>query len=202
MFWKAKSIVTRMEPAVSAGSPESIPSKSLQRLIGRALQLQSSPRLLMLGELCGQNIAYLGERGFRVSVEKDIKAGMEDLFAAAILWDALWMMPPEVARRRTQRLFDMLEPGAPVLAFFGAPAPPAPCPRSRYRILSDSTIRREAVEGRFGRAYPFQNRDILQIFERFENDHLQTKRDGRREALFFKPLSGFEPASGHTAGAA
>lgn len=199
MFWKAKSTVTRMEPAASAGSPESIPSKSLQRLIARALQLQSSPRLLMLGELCGQNIAFLGERGFKVSVEKDIKAGGRELYAAAILWDALWMMPLDVARRRTQRLFDLLEPGAPVLAFFGAPAPAAPCPRSRYRILSDSTIRREAVEGRFGRAYPFQNRDILQIFERFENDYLQTKRDGRREALFFKPLSGYESAPGPVA---
>jgi hypothetical protein len=138
----------------------------------------------MLGELCGANVTFLGERGFRVTVHSDVRPGAA--YAGALVWDALSLMPPAEARRRTAALHDVLEAGGAVLAFFGPASPAGAVPRTRFRILSETHVRPEAVPGRTGLPHAYPNREILRIFERFDLDLLHTHRNGHREVLFFK----------------
>ncbi len=159
----------------------------LQRFLRRVTRLQPSPQLLMLGELCGENVSFLGERGFRVFVETDILAGSQGSYAGVLLWDALASMHPVEARRRTSLLGDLVVPGGAILAFFGPVGAAASRPRTRFRILGEDLVFPEPIQGRAGLTQPYENRDVVGLFGGFELDHLHTRRNGQREFLFFKP---------------
>ncbi len=56
-------------PVSRGGAPESFASQCLSEFLSRLLRLDPHPAVLDLGVLCGGNIAFLGSRGCRVSVE-------------------------------------------------------------------------------------------------------------------------------------
>lgn len=171
--------------SLSAAEPQP-PCKALQQFFGRVGQVQASPYVLMVGEVCGSNITWLGERGYRIHLERDVRERPDGTFAGALLWDTLSMMPKALARKRADVLHRMLAPGAPVLAFFGPQTQATPTARTRFRILSESLVIAERVAGKAATAHPYQNRDIVQVFHLFEMETLQLHRNGRRDALFYK----------------
>jgi hypothetical protein len=180
---------TENAAGIENSMPSDVPCEALSRLLRRAVKVQPSPRILMLGELCGENVNFLGERGFRVTVQTDVRHNLQGPYAGALIWDGLWRMPMIQARQRTRLLYDLLSPGAAVLTLFGAPGTDRAQGRTRYRILSESLIRSESVKGSVALAHSYQNLDIIQMFKRFDLEKLHTRRDGQREALFFKPWS-------------
>jgi hypothetical protein len=186
MHGKQSGVEERPERA-SLSAPGSLPPcKALQQFFSRLAQMHEAPYLLLLGEICGSNVNFLGERGFRVCLEKDVRPRTDGIFGGALLWDTLSLMPKALARTRASVLHGILAPGAPVLAFFGPQTEPTPCTRSRFRILSDTVVVQEKVRGRSATAHPYQNREIVQLFDRFEMETLQLHRSGRRDALFYK----------------
>jgi len=190
MLWKGSRKEMQATPASPPPVPEALPCAGLMRLLQRARQVQPEPSILMLGELCGGNVTYLGERGFRVCIETDVRAAPEVAWAGALVWDAFSLMPQLEARRRATLLHAGLMAGGAVLAVFAAPNAAPTRARARYRILSESLIRVEGLEGRRAVVHPYQNRDIIRLFEGFDLENLHTRRDGQREALFFKERQG------------
>lgn len=149
-------------------------------------QVQPSPYVLMLGELCGDNVSFLGERGFRVCLESDVTARPAGTFAGALLWDSLSLMPLAESRKRVELLFRSLVPGGALLAFFDTPGPAAHRARVRYRMHSRNQVTSEFIHGRSAVAHPYQNGDIVRLFEFFDVETLQMRRDGRRDVLLYK----------------
>jgi hypothetical protein len=154
----------------------------------RALKLTAAPRVLLYGELCGANVTFLGEKGFGIRVEGSPVTPpiYEQGFTGALLWDFLSAMSSEAAARWVARIREGLLPGGAVLAFFPAAGAPAHAPRKRYRIHTEDQICAEILAGRTIPARPYQNRDIIRLFDGFNLENLHTHRDGQREALFFK----------------
>ena len=169
MLWKGSR---REAVAAPASEPASaaLPCALLSPFLKRIAKVHGAPHLLMIGELCGANVSFFGERGHRVSVAADLEPEADRHYAGALLWDSLALLTPAEARRRTALLYDGLAAGGAALAFFPAPGPPGVAPRLRWRIVSDSLVRPESVRGRTGRAHPYQNREIIALFERYELD--------------------------------
>ena len=57
------------QPSTRTASPQSFTSQCLSEFLARLVRLDPHPAVLDLGVLCGGNIAFLGSRGCRVSVE-------------------------------------------------------------------------------------------------------------------------------------
>ena len=190
MFWKGSRREVLAEPISDPADAASQPCALLSRFFHRIVQVQPSPHILMLGELCGANVSFLGKHGFRVCVEADVVPGPAGTYAGALVWDALSLMPPIEARRRTLLLHDVLASGGAVLAFFRSAASAASCPRTRYRILSENLLSPESVQGRAGVVHPYQNREIIRLFDPLDLDLLHTHRDGQREVMFIKRRPG------------
>lgn len=195
MLWKPKVKEAPAVPAAQPQAPTVLPCSALKQVLERARQIQPEPHILMLGELCGSNVTFLGERGFRVCIETQIGETSRDTFAGALLWDAFTLMPFAEAARRAKHLSAAIAPGGAVLAIFGSPQAAGPRPRTRYRIVSEGSIRVETVEGLRAISHPYQNRDITRLFEGFEIQNLNTRRNGQREALLFKPRVKAAPES-------
>jgi hypothetical protein len=64
-----ESPVAAPHPSVRPVSPQSFTSQCLSEFLSRLARLDPHPTVLDLGVLCGGNIAFLGSRGCRVSVE-------------------------------------------------------------------------------------------------------------------------------------
>ncbi len=201
MFWKEKE-AGRRATAGAAGTPPGVVSCPLLRpFLGRIARVQPAPSLLLFGEMCGANVSYLGERGFRVSVigtlqpaprpaaAGDPSAGPAPLaggYAGALVWDALSFVKPAEARGWVSMIAEALDPGGAVLVFFTPASTTVSCPRMRYRIVSDEMVIPERVDGDGVLPQPYQNREIIRLFDRFDLDLLHTHKNGQREALFFK----------------
>ena len=190
MLWKGGRKAIAAEPIPGSAVVASQPCALLPRFLRRVVQIQPAPHVLVLGELCGANVSFLGERGLRVSIGSDVESRPGGSYAGALVWDTFSLMPPNEARPRALLLHDLLASGGAVLAFFGPPASARSCPRTRYRIVTDDLIQPESVEGRTAVAHPYQNREIIRLFDRFDLDLLHTHRDGQREVLFFKGKAG------------
>jgi hypothetical protein len=194
MFWKESAREARQGRAAPLAAPEPFACTGLARFLRRVARVESPPHLLMLGELCGENVSFLGERGFRVSVATDVPSGEGASYAGALLWDALASMHPVEARRRTAILKEAIVPGGAVLAFFGPVGAAAARSRTRYRIVDEERVFPEPVQGRAGLTQPYENREILGLFAGFDLDHLHTRRNGQREFLFFRTEGPSKPA--------
>jgi len=186
MLWKPTPKPVPASAAVKPPSPTVLPCSALKLVLDRARQVQREPHILMLGELCGSNVNFLGERGYRVCVETDIRPKPEGTFGGALIWDAFALMPIAEARRRAVILRGAIAEGGAVLAIFGSTQVAASRVRTRYRILSEGSIRIETVEGLRAVPHAYQNRDIIRLFEGFDLQNLNTRRNGQREALLFK----------------
>jgi hypothetical protein len=188
--WKGSPREVQGRIASSSESGSSRPCEALEQFFRRVDQVQTPRHILMLGELCGANVSFLGERGFRVCMEPDVRRKPEGTYAGALVWDTLSLIPPDEARQRTALLHDALAAGGAVLAFFDAPSAAGSCPSIRYRIVSENLVCPEKVRGRMRIAHPYHNRDIVRIFDRFDQVLLQMRRNGQRDALFFKAWAG------------
>lgn len=186
-LWKGTRKERPDAPAADSAAGASLACEALVQFFKRVKQVQASPYILMLGELCGTNVSFLGERGFRVCMESDIRQKPQGAYAGALLWDSLSLMPRDESQRRAELLHALMADGGAVLAIFDHPATgPCAAPRRRYRIISEGLVTAEKVEDRSAIVHPYQNGDIVRLFEKFQLEMLQIRRNGRRDALLFK----------------
>ncbi|HEY3174888.1 MAG TPA: hypothetical protein VGK94_03915 [Candidatus Polarisedimenticolia bacterium] len=195
-------------------------SQCLGEFLTRVLKVDPHPAVLDLGVLCGANIAFLGEKGCRVSVEslpsgpirKD-GASAEALslgpggaklptsplkyppgsFSGVLAWDAIARMPLQQATPFAEILRSLLLDGGVILAHFPGAAGRPGAPAGRYRILGDDRLKLEPTDMRLlaSSQPPYQNREIYMLFSRFEIVRLSQLKSGTREVLVARPrLSG------------
>jgi hypothetical protein len=182
----------------AAASLPAVACPLLRPFLRRVEKLQTPPRVILLGEMCGSNVSYLGERGYQVAVEGSPAQPprYQEVHAGALLWDHLSLVNPAVAAQWILRVAEGLIPGGAVLALFPPAKEGSPCPRTRFRIISDELISREILQQRTDKPQVYQNRDIIRLFAGFNLDLLHTHRSGHREVLFFKGKSaGADPTT-------
>ena len=143
-------------------------SLCLGEFLARLAAVDPHPAVLDLGVLCGGNIAFLGARGCRVSVEslpdaapspvsskKQDGGGSKDsrlpsprpplsyppeTFSGVLVWDAVARMKTEESTAFVETLRRLLLPGGVMLAYFpGPPGDPTPSNR-RFRIMAEDRL--------------------------------------------------------------
>ena len=100
-----------------------------------------------------------------------------------LAWDLLDYFDPAVSAPIMERLFSILHPGGAVLALFHSRAPER---YHRYRIADMQTIELVDASTLAVHARVFQNREILELFEKFRSSKTFVGRDQVREGLFLK----------------
>jgi len=192
-----------------ASGDASFASQCLGEFLTRIRRVDPHPAVLDLGVLCGANIAFLGAKGCRVSVEslpsalpetaapqptaKSMPVPVSPLgyppesFSGVLAWDAISRMTVVEAGRFVTTLGRLLMEGGVVLAYF--PGGPASTGTSagRYRILAEDRLIVEAAPNRvLPSKVTFQNRDIYTLFSGFDVVRLSHLKSGTREVLVAK----------------
>jgi hypothetical protein len=106
----------------------------------------------------------------------------EENFDGALVWDTLQFLAPPLLQQIVDRLFDILRPGASMLAFFHADEKQKAIPIYSYRIMDPKTVML-ASKGRQHVAQYFNNRTIERVFARFHSVKFFLTRDYLREVL-------------------
>ena len=197
--------MSRVEVAArpAAASTTTFPSQSLGEFLRRIGKLDPHPHVLDLGILCGDNIAFLGARGCRVSVESlptvtTLPSPLQyppESFSGVLAWDAIARLTPGDATTLVETLRQLLVEGGVMLAYF----PPGTEASSggRYRIASAELLSLESAPrsslthsasslmhpARSHPPHPYQNREIYLLFARFEVVRLAQLKSGAREVL-------------------
>lgn len=107
----------------------------------------------------------------------------EESIHGVLAWDLFDYFDPELTARMMERLFTMLHPGGAVLAMFHS----RPVERfHRYRLVDSQTVEFLSAPTLAVHARVFQNREILDLFDKFRSSKTFVSRDQVREGLFIK----------------
>jgi len=103
-------------------------------------------------------------------------------FDGVLLWDALQFMSPPLLAATVDRLFDVMRPGAYLLAFFTAAERATEVPSYSFRIVDNKTI---SVTDRGLRptGQVFNNRTLERLFGKFESVKFFLTRENLREVI-------------------
>jgi hypothetical protein len=107
----------------------------------------------------------------------------EESFHGVLAWDLLDYFEAPVGTRIMNRLFEILHPGGAVLALFHSRPPER---FHRYRIVDTQTVELVPASALAIHARVFQNREILDLFQKFRSSKTFVGRDQVREGLFLK----------------
>jgi hypothetical protein len=104
-------------------------------------------------------------------------------FHGILAWDFCDYFDPEVLPLVMERIYDILHPNGCVLAMFHS----KPTERfHNYRVIDGQTVEPVAAPTVAVHTRVFQNREILDLFEKFRSSKTFVGRDQVREALFLK----------------
>ena len=103
-------------------------------------------------------------------------------FDGVLLWDALQFMSPPLLAATVDRLYDVMRPGAYLLAFFTAAERATEVPSYSFRIVDNKTI---SVTDRGLRptGQVFNNRTLERLFGKFESVKFFLTRENLREVI-------------------
>ena len=107
----------------------------------------------------------------------------EDTFDAVLCWDLLEYLDPEAVSQVVERMAGLLKDGGVVLALFHSRKPEA---FHRYRIADHQNIELVRAPLLVPSQRTFQNREMLNLFSRFQSSKTYVGRDQIREALFVR----------------
>lgn len=204
--------MTPVTPLQRMSNDTTFASQCLGEFLTRVLKVDPHPAVLDLGVLCGANIAFLGEKGCRVSVES-LPSGLiqeggasaeahsggsgglrpplsplkhpPESFSGVLAWDAIARMAVQEATAFAETLRRLLMEGGVILAYFPGPPGHSGGPAGRYRILAEDRLKLEpTTHGTSVSLRPsYQNREIYSLFSRFEVVRLSQLKSGTREVL-------------------
>lgn len=104
-------------------------------------------------------------------------------FDAVLAWDLLDYLDPAMVSRIVARLTDLVRPGGAILALFHSRRPES---FYRYRVLDQQNFEMISSPPMFTADRVFQNREIINLFNRFHASKTYVGRDQIREGLFLK----------------
>jgi hypothetical protein len=103
-------------------------------------------------------------------------------FDAVLLWDALQFMSPALLAATVDRLYDVMRPGAYLLAFFSAAERASEVPAYSFRIGDSKTIL-VADRGLRQTGQVFNNRSLEKLFAKFDSVKFFLTRENLREVI-------------------
>jgi hypothetical protein len=118
--------------------------------------------------------------------ERFLRGSMQyprETFDALLAWDLLDYLDKELVMRLVDRLAELLKPGGVVLALFHSRKPEG---FHRYRVLDGQHVELLPVSILVQAQRTYQNREILDLFNRFHSSKTFVGRDQLREGLFIK----------------
>lgn len=173
--------------------PAASRSAGLSDFLARLRQRQK-PRLYHTAPAPGGNIVLFAQVGVVVSVDADQDhrisgtapepLDFEDAtLDAAIIWDVIDFLPRGKAEPFVADLTRAMKPGG--LVFMVSSSAPAngPMPLQSYTIEEGPCIVARPVSGAFASPIARENREIIRLFDRFENVSLHLLRSRMREIL-------------------
>jgi hypothetical protein len=178
-----------VEPVFPPGTPSAALSEFFSRLRNR-----SRPRLYDIGPAPGGNIVCFAGQGLIVYVDAerdhriagtapdrlDFEDGVLD---AAVLWDVVDFLPTARAEGFIADLTRAMRPGGLVFLLSSAARAAGPEPVFTYFVKDGFRIDARPIQGTLATRIPRENRDILRMFDRFENLSLHLLRSQMREML-------------------
>lgn len=153
------------------------------------------PTLLDLGLLCGENIAWLAAKGVKVFVDdtgghlidsasktirspdgKVLPAPVDfshlsypaESFDGMLLWNLMDFMDRATAGRFLERLLLFMKPRCLLFAMSSYDRTKTSALLTRYRILNEDQIAYEEDSARRLRVHILENRELVDLFARFE----------------------------------
>lgn len=103
-------------------------------------------------------------------------------FGGALVWDTLQFLTSPLLQQTVDQLYEVLKPGASLLAFFHADEKQTTVPLYSYRIEDAKTVLLNG-KGRRREAQFFNNRNIEKLFAKFHSVKFFLTRDHLREVL-------------------
>lgn len=198
------------EPKPAVIPPQQRHSPAFQQFV-RSLDPSRELRLLNLGGSNPENIHFMTHLGASLYSE-DFFATLEDCFGegdyyenqrdparvdafleqtfseqrgpfdGALIWDCLQFLRPSLLERTLDHLHRVLEPGAPLIAFFSVPDRNGMVPQYQFRIQDEATLTL-VHRGEMPPGQSFSNRNIERLFEDFAGVKFFLSRDNLREVL-------------------
>jgi len=177
------------EPLFPAGAA----SAGLSEFIAR-LRHRERASLYDVGPAPGGNIVSFAGQGLRVYVdaERDHRLSGtapdrlnfgDATLDAAVLWDLLDFLPRERAEPFVVDLSRAMKPGGFVFLLSSTAKQAGPGPVFTYFVEEGFRLVAKPIEGTLAARIPRENREILRLFDRFENVALHLLRSGMREML-------------------
>lgn len=177
------------EPVFPPGASSSGLSEFIARLRGR-----ERPKLYDVGPAPGGNIVSFAGQGLKVYVDAErdhrLSGTAPDRISfddgtldAAILWDLLDFLPKERAEPFVADLARAMKPGGMLFLLSSAARADGPGPVFTYFIQEGFRIVARPIQGTLATRIARENRDILRMFDRFENISLHLLRSRMREML-------------------
>lgn len=106
----------------------------------------------------------------------------EQSFDGALIWDTLQFLAPPLLDETVERLFQVLRPGAFLLAFFQAEEKARAAPLFCYRIV-EKKIMSLTPRGQARPVQYFNNRSLEKLFQKFQSVKFFLTRDHLREVI-------------------
>jgi hypothetical protein len=184
------------------------PTKALRKLLG-GLKGSSSPVLLDLGPVIGQNLAFFGEElGCKVHIEdlfadldRHVRTGSLDTFPeflskrfsqadasidGILCWDLIDYLQPRAASVLARELTRMLAADGSLLGFFGNATLEEPH-FTKYIVHDEENLRHKTYPAALLPRRTLANRDIIRLFDGLRVSDSFLLRNNVREILFKKP---------------
>ncbi|MFB3855050.1 MAG: hypothetical protein ACE148_14670 [Vicinamibacterales bacterium] len=197
-----------------AGVPETLvpvsamPTKALRKFI-LTLRSRSTPAVLDIGPVVGQNVAFFGEQlGCKIYIEnifadldRHARDGRLDSFASfleqrfkqgdesidgILCWDLLDYLPRPAATVLAGQLMRMLRIDGVLLGFFSTTSLDVPY-FTKYAIVDETSLEHRPYPGPLVRNGALANRDIIKLFEGLRVSDSFLLQTHCREILFRKP---------------
>ena len=105
-----------------------------------------------------------------------------ETFDGVLLWDTLQYMSPSLLSATVDQLHRITRPRSYMLGFFNADEKSIISPRTKFRIVSSSTISL-SQKGSRKQAQPFNNRNLEKLFAKFDSVKFFLTREHLREVI-------------------
>ncbi len=137
----------------------------------------------MRGGTAGEPVERMTKAGLGAKFLENNLNYPEESFHGILAWDFCDYFDREVLPLVMERIYNILHPGGAVLAMFHS----RPTERfHNYRVIDGQTVEPVSAPTVAVHTRVFQNREILDLFEKFRSSKTFVGRDQVREALFLK----------------
>ena len=215
-FWRRLSDPDTVEQKENFGMADSstitLPSNILKEFL-QALGRKEKAVILDIGAVVGPNVEYFLELGTKVYLEDLIEVytqptylrSVDDtsvfdeqkffnenfkyshaFFDGVICWDSLSYLDPKFAKNFIIRLSSIMKPHSLVLGFFHTRKENTPARLHKYQIFGENHLGAIPLSKKLELPTIYQTRDIIQLFNGYENKKFYLMRHNILEVLFQK----------------